>query len=332
MARSEKQKLKLLYLKSLFEQRTDESHPISMQGIIEELAAVGISAERKSLYDDIACLQEFGMDIIQMKGPSGGYYLASREFELPELKLLVDAVQASKFLTSKKSMELIQKLETLASRNDAGALRRQVVVSGRVKTMNESIYYNVDRIHEAIAHNSQIDFQYFDWGIDGRRHYKLGIYTASPYALIWDDQNYYLIAHSQRHGMTHYRVDKMEQIVQNGEPRYFDDEARKLDLSQYGKSVFSMFGGESTPVKMRFHNSLCGVVIDRFGRDLILIPDGPEHFIFTAEVSVSPNYFGWMAGFGDRAKILWPDSVIGQFLKLCQPAVDQYQKETGKQL
>ena len=327
MPKSEKQKLKLLYLKTFLEERSDEAHPLSVQALIDALAEVGITAERKSIYTDIACLQEFGMDILQQKGHTGGYYLASREFELPELKLLVDAVQASKFLTTKKSMELIQKLETLASRNDAGQLRRQVVVSGRVKTMNESIYYNVDRIHEAIAQNSQISFEYFDWGIDRNRHSRPGLYTASPYALIWDDQNYYLIAHSERHGLTHYRVDKMADISQNGLPRFFDEAAKKLDLSQYGRSVFSMFGGKSMQVKMRFHNSLCGVVIDRFGRDLILIPDGPEHFVFTAEVAVSPNYFGWVAEFGDRAKILWPASVAEDFVRLCRSAAEQYRED-----
>ena len=324
MAKSERQKLKLLYLKQLLEERTDEAHPMSVQTIIDTLAVYGISAERKSIYSDIACLQEFGMDILQQKGPGGGYYLASREFELPELKLLVDAVQASKFLTSKKSMELIQKLETLASRNDAGALRRQVVVSGRVKTMNESIYYNVDRIHEAIAENSQISFRYFDWALDGSRRYREGEYVASPYALSWDDEYYYLIAHSERHGLTHYRVDKMTRITRTGEPRYTDETFRRLDLSRYGKNVFSMFGGETVPVKMRFHNSLCGVVIDRFGREVMLIPDGPEHFVFTAEITVSPNYYGWMAGFGDRAQIVCPDLVAQGFLALCKPAVEQY--------
>ena len=324
MAKSERQKLKLLYLKKLLEERSDEAHPLSMQDILEALAAEGIEAERKSVYSDIACLQDFGMDILLKRGPNGGYYLASREFELPELKLLVDAVQASKFLTTKKSMELISKLETLASRNDAGALRRQVVVSGRVKTMNESIYYNVDRIHEAIAHNLQITFRYFEWDFGGERRFRPGLYTASPYALIWDDQNYYLVAHSQRHGLTHYRVDKMSRITETGQPRFMDAASKKLDLARYGRNVFSMFGGELVPVRMRFHNSLLGVVLDRFGRDAMLIPDGPEHFLYTAEIAVSPIYFGWLAGFGDRAKILSPDSVAQAFVALCKPSVEQY--------
>lgn len=324
MAKSEGQKLKLLYLKKLFEEQSDEMHPLNTQYILDYLASHDIKAERKAIYNDIVCLQEFGMDILHKPGRNGGYYLASREFELPELKLLVDAVQSSKFLTSKKSMQLISKLSQLASNHEAGSLKRQVMVSGRVKTMNESIYYNVDRLHEAIAQNSQITFRYFEWGLDGKRHDRPGPYEASPYGLIWDDENYYLVAHSPRHGMTHYRVDKMTHIEINGKPRYMDPEAKKLSASAYGRNVFGMFGRETTTVRMRFHKSLVGVVIDRFGQDTMIIPDGEEHFIFSMDIAVSPLFLGWLAGFGNRAKILSPQSVIDQYLALCGPSIKQY--------
>lgn len=324
MAKSEGQKLKLLYLKKLLEEQSDEMHPLNTQYILDYLASHDIKAERKAIYNDIVCLQEFGMDILHKPGRNGGYYLASREFELPELKLLVDAVQSSKFLTSKKSMQLISKLSQLASNHEAGSLKRQVMVSGRVKTMNESIYYNVDRLHEAIAQNSQITFRYFEWGLDGKRHDRPGPYEASPYGLIWDDENYYLVAHSPRHGMTHYRVDKMTHIEINGKPRYMDPEAKKLSASAYGRNVFGMFGRETTTVRMRFHKSLVGVVIDRFGQDTMIIPDGDEHFIFSMDIAVSPLFLGWLAGFGNRAKILSPQSVIDQYLALCGPSIKQY--------
>ena len=206
MPRSENQKLKLLYLKELFETQSDEQHILSMQDIVSYLAARGIRAERKSVYGDISCLQEFGMDIVLQKGPGGGYFLASRPFELAELKLLAGAVQASKFLSERKSVALIEKLSTLCSSYQAAQLERQITVRDRVKSMNESIYYTVDRIHEAIAENKQIRFRYFDWGVDRRKHERPGEYFASPYALVWDNENYYLIAHSERHGLTHYRV------------------------------------------------------------------------------------------------------------------------------
>ena len=325
MAKSEGQKLKLLYLKKFLEEQSDENHPVNTERILEYLASHDIKAERKSIYSDIACLQDFGMDIIHQPGRGGGYYLASREFELPELKLLVDAVQSSRFLTTKKSMQLISKLSALASQHEAGSLKRQVMVTGRVKTMNESIYYTVDQLHEAIAKNSQIQFRYTEWGVDRKRHDRPGPYEASPYGLVWDDEYYYLVAHSPRHGMTHYRVDKMADITLTGEPRYMDPAAKKLDAASYGRNVFGMFGRETTSVRMRFHNSLAGVIIDRFGADTMLIPDGEEHFVFAMDIAVSPMFFGWISGFGTRAKILSPQSVIDEHIELCKPALEQYE-------
>ncbi len=325
MAKSEKQKLKLLYLLDYLNEQSDEAHPLSTQDMIAHLEQLGIRAERKSIYDDIACLQAYGADIELQRGRSGGYYIASRDFELPEIKLLVDAVQSSRFLTTKKSLELIGKLERLAGRHDAGSLQRNVVVSGRVKNMDESIYYNVDAIHDAIAAGSRIAFRYFEWGVDRQRHFRPTEYIASPYALIWDNENYYLVAHSERHGLTHYRVDKMVSIRQTGEMRYMDDEIRKLDVTAYGKNVFSMFHGEKVSVKMRFENSLAGVVLDRFGLDSMLIPDGPEHFTFTTSVTVSPAFWGWLSQFGGRARVVYPESVVQAHKKLLEDALKQYQ-------
>ena len=324
MPRAENQKLKLLILKQIFETETDENHPLNAQQLIELLAKYGIRAERKSIYSDIECLRDFGLDIEQRLGANGGCYLVSRAFELPELKLLVDAVQSSKFLSKKKSLQLIAKLETLASRYDAKSLRRQVVVSGRVKTMNESIYYNVDRLHEAIAQNSQISFRYFDWDLHGERRYRPGQSLASPYALCWQDENYYLIAHTARHGLTHYRVDKMTSITQTGKPRVLGAEYAALDLSNYGKNVFGMFGGTRQTVRLRFETALAGVVIDRFGRDAMLVPDGDTHFTYTADVAVSPQFFGWLAGFGSRVKILHPAQVAEDYVNYIKSTLDTY--------
>lgn len=324
MPKSENQKKKLLLLKAFFERETDENHPATMAQILDYLAAQDIHAERKSVYSDIQTLQACGMDIVSLRGKTGGYYLASREFELPELKLLVDAVQSSKFLTDRKSMALIRKLEGLASRHEASQLRRQVVVRGRVKTMNESIYYNVDRIHDAIAVNSQIRFRYYDWGVDGQRHYRVGTYVASPYALCWDDENYYLIAHSERHGITHYRVDKMDTIVQTGQPRVQTEETKNLNLADYAKKVFGMFNGNELAVRLRFHNSLAGVVIDRFGHDSMLIPDGPDHFIFSTSVVDSPLFLGWVAGFGQKVQILSPQSLVDEYRAMLADTLTLY--------
>lgn len=324
MPKCENQKLKLLLLRDYLEQNTDEQHPAAMADLLAYLAENGISAERKSIYADLQALEDYGLDIVRTSGKNAGYYLASRAFELPELSLLVDAVQSSKFLSKKKSMELIKKLGTLASCHEAKSLRRQVTVSGRVKTMNESIYYNVDRIHEAINHNSQISFRYFEWGVDREKHFRGDVRTASPYALCWDSENYYLVAHTEAHGITHFRVDKMTSISETGVPRTVTEETKKIDLADYSKQVFYMFHGDKTTVRLRFHNSLAGVVIDRFGRDIMLIPDGDEHFCLSTEIVVSPMFLGWLSSFGDRVKILSPDRVVDEFKALCRSTLAQY--------
>lgn len=324
MPKCENQKLKLLLLRDYLEQNTDEQHPAAMADLLAYLAENGISAERKSIYADLQALEDYGLDIVRTSGKNAGYYLASRAFELPELSLLVDAVQSSKFLSEKKSMELIKKLGTLASCHEAKSLRRQVTVSGRVKTMNESIYYNVDRIHEAINHNSQISFRYFEWGVDREKHFRGDVRTASPYALCWDSENYYLVAHTEAHGITHFRVDKMTSISETGVPRTVTEETKKIDLADYSKQVFYMFHGDKTTVRLRFHNSLAGVVIDRFGRDIMLIPDGDEHFCLSTEIVVSPMFLGWLSSFGDRVKILSPDRVVDEFKALCRSTLAQY--------
>lgn len=324
MPKQERQKQKLLVLKEFFERETDEAHPASMPEILAYLAARDIPAERKSVYSDIETLRDFGLDLCLRRGRGGGYYLASRAFELPELKLLVDAVQSSRFLTDRKSMALIGKLSALASRHDAARLQRQVVVSGRVKTMNESIYYNVDRIHDAILNNSQIRFGYFDWDLGGARRARPGPYVASPYALCWDHENYYLIAHSARHGLTHYRVDKMTRIQETGTPRVQTEETAKLDLAAYLKKTFGMFGGQEMTVRLRFPRRLAGVIYDRFGHDAMLIPDREDCFTFTAAVVDSPLFYGWLAGFGGQAELLSPPAARQEFRAMLEDALALY--------
>lgn len=324
MPKCENLKLKLLLLKDYLEQNTDEQHPASMADLLAYLAAHGINAERKSIYADLQTLEDYGMDIIRIGGKNAGYYLASRSFELPEISLLVDAVQSSKFLSERKSVELIKKLGTLASTHQARTLRRQVTVTGRVKTMNESIYYNVDRLHDAINHNSQISFRYFEWGVDGEKHFRGDLRTASPYALCWDSENYYLVAHTEAHGITHFRADKMASITELHVPRTVTEETKAIDLADYAKQVFSMFNGEKVTVHLRFHNSLAGVVIDRFGRDVMMIPDGDEHFCLTTEIVQSPMFFSWLTCFGNRVKILSPASTIEAYKALCTASLAQY--------
>lgn len=325
MARSDNQKQKLLLLKDFLEQQTDEDHPASLQTILSWLEQHGVSVERKTVYGDLQTLEEYGMDILRTTGKFAAYSLGARQFDLAELKLLVDAVLSARFLSERKSSELIKKLSALTSVYNAGILKRQVMVSGRVKSMNESVIYNVDLIHQAIGMNRRISFRYFELDLRKQRSYRGGVRCASPYALCWDDANYYLIAHTHEHGLTHFRVDKMAQIQITNEPRTRTKQTDSLNLSAYHTSVFGMFGGEPQKVWLRFENSLSGVVIDRFGKDAMLIPDGEEHFTYTADVCLSPNFFGWLASFGSRVRILGPASVLEQMKELCRGILAQYE-------
>ena len=316
MAKSSNQKAKLLHLSRILLRQTDEDHPITVPQIIEELAKYDIKAERKSIYDDLEVLSQFGLDVQCRKGRSPGWFIGDRDFQLPELKLLMDAVQSSRFITQRKSDSLIRKLESLASVHQARQLQRQVYVSGRIKVMNESIYYNVDKLHTALAAQKSITFKYFDYDIrrqkvlrrEGRR------YTVSPYGLIWNSEFYYLVAfdHVNR-DMRHYRVDKMTELVVTGLPREGSDLYPDFQLAQYGQKHFGMYTGKEIKVTLRGRRSMAGVVWDRFGQEVILAPDGDEHFTVTLPVVMSPQFFGWLFGLDGGITITAPQEAVDEY-------------------
>ena len=321
MPRSQNQKLKLLYLMQMLLERSDENHPLTVQDMINELSQHDISAERKSIYADLEALQLFGLDIVRSKGKSTGYYIASRDFELPELKLLVDSVQSSKFITHRKTLSLIKKIEGLASVYDAQLLQRQVYVRNRVKSMNESVYYNVDEISGAISRDRIIRFNYFEFDVNKQRRYRHDgkVYEISPFALMWDDENYYMLGYDQEaEKLKHYRVDKMTNIESAETERYGKELFAGMDMSSYSKQVFGMFTGSEQTVKLRFENRLAGAVIDRFGKEVMLIPAGNEHFTVSADIAVSPQFYAWVFGFGTAVEILSPESARQELAQLAK--------------
>lgn len=325
MPKSDNQKLKIFYILDYLQRNSHEEKPVRASDLIAMLDRQhNISCDRKTVYSDVAALQEYGVDIVSIPGKNGGYYIASRNFELPELKLLIDAVQSSRYLTEKKSRELIEKLLTQCNEQDASLMKRNVLVSGRVKSMNETIYYNVDAIQNAISENKQITFSYFDWDLGGKRKFREKSYIASPYGLCQDNENCYLLALSERYGITSYRVDRMMDIKLLDAKRLPCPELTGAALTEHANRLFQMYSGEEVNVKMRFHRSLINVVIDRFGKDTMLIPDGEEHFNFTVNVAVSPMFLSWVMGFGSKAKILYPQSVVDELCKLCKEAMSQY--------
>ena len=324
MPKSDQQKLKLLHIRDYLERNSDEQHPVGAHELIDMLSLQGISCERKSIYSDIRVLQDFGLDILTHRRKNGGYYIASRNFELPELKLLIDAVQSSRFLTETKSRELIEKLCQQCNRFDASLMHRDIVIDRRVKSMNETIYYNVDAIQEAISQNRQIRFRYFDWGMDGKRNYRDKDYRCSPYGLCQDNENCYLLAHSPRYGVTHYRVDRMSDIELAEDKRVPCPELTGKELISHANQLFGMYSGDIVRVKLRFHNSMISAVIDRFGRETMMIPDGDSHFTFTVDVAVSPMFLSWIVGFGEKARILYPQSVVDACAELCRTAISMH--------
>ena len=329
MPRSVNQKLKLLYLKQFFEEMTDEDHPASMTDILAYLKANGVEAERKSIYTDLSALYDFGMDVRNKDDEEGKvktYKLLDREFELPEVKLIIDSVASSKFLSEKKSDALIKKLGKLVSEYQRKELRRQVRVLGRAKTMNNSVLINTDHIHAAIAANTTITFKYFHYNLKLEREYsrKGEVLEASPWALLYDNDNYYLLAFIEGDFRT-YRVDRMANVEQGTNERQGREEFEKMDMPAYTKSTFGMYSGKQEQVTMVFHNRMMDTVIDQFGREVRLVKIDDWHFKISVPVAVSPQFFAWVFGLGNYVTITGPESVVKQMKEMLEKVSKRYE-------
>lgn len=330
MAKGSNQKLKLPYLMKIMLEKTDDEHGLTMRQIMTELEKYDISAERKSIYDDFLIMTEkFGIEVIKEQlGRDTLYHVGSRQFELAEVKLLIDAIQASKFITEKKSNELIKKLKGLVSRYQALGLQRQVFVQGRIKTMNESIYYNVDDLQRAIAGNRKIKFKYYKWSVEKKlvaRHNGED-FIVSPWALTWDDENYYLVAFDDFSGeIKHYRVDKMMKIETLKEKREGEDLFGKFDMAVYSRMNFGIYQGGHRKVKIEFPDSMAGVFIDRFGKDIPIHKTSEGRRATTVEVAVSPQFFGWIFGLGNKVHVMGPEDVVDRVRTAAKEFADNYQ-------
>ena len=328
MSKGRNQKFKLYYLAKLMLEKTDEEHYITMPEILEQLERYDVTANRKSIYADLKDLQHLGIEVEgEPIGKTYHYHVISHRFELPELKLLVDAIQSSKFITARKSNTLIKKLESFVSEYDAKKLQRQVYVSERIKTMNESIYYSVDAIHNAIAENKKISFQYYKWNVKKEMELRHGgvYYHISPWGLSWAEENYYLVGYDSDAGkIKHYRVDKMLHIKMTDEPREGKEYFKKLDMAIYAKKSFGMFGGEEQTVKLLVENELAGVIIDRFGKDVMMIPEGADYFTVNVNVNVSRQFYGWVFALGNGVRIIGPEKVVEDVKKEIQRLGEQY--------
>lgn len=333
MPKNENQKLKLYYLAKIMLEKTDEDHYISMSEILEELEKYGISAERKSIYRDFDVLTEtMGIEIVKVPDGSYFYYhVGSKHFELPELKLLVDAVQSSKFITERKSANLIKKITEFASVYESQELKRQVHVQGRIKTMNESIFYNVDEIHKAIEKDVRISFKYMQWTKDKKlspkrdENGKEKYYEISPWCLTWDDENYYMIAYDNMdRKIKHYRVDKMDKIEITEEKREGREAFKTFDIAQYANKNFGMFSGSEEKVSVIFPEELVGVFIDRFGKDIPISELKDGMLKATVNVFVSNQFYGWIFGLGPKVTIVAPEEVRKEYKKIVKETLKNY--------
>ncbi len=336
MSKSSRQKQKLLYLQKILLEKTDEEHALTLTEIKDLLAMNNIKTERKSLYDDLEVLQNFGLDICRVRSNTVRYFVANRDFELPELKLLVDAIQSSKFITHSKSLKLIEKLEHLVSENQGRQLNREVYVTNRVKALNEQIYYNVDFLHNAISQNKKVSFKYTEWRVNFGSPQKIvraerrggQDYVISPWALCWDDENYYLVGFdSGADKIKHYRVDKMEKIRLIDEKRDGAELFGEFNLARYAKSVFSMFGGEECSVKLSVDNKLVGVIIDRFGTDTFIVKESEDRFNVTVRVVLSSQFYAWLFGLGKGVKLLAPKRAVDEFENKIEELIAYYRDE-----
>ena len=333
MSRGTNQKFKFTYLMKIMQEKTDDEHSLTMPQIMEELERYDVTAERKSIYADFQDMTDkFGVEIIKEQiGRETYYHVGAREFELAEVKLLIDAIQSSKFITQTKSRELITKIKSFVSEHQAKQLQRQVYINDRVKTMNESVYYNVDDIHTAINQNKKIRFKYYKWDINKKlvpRH-NGDWFVVSPWALTWDDENYYMVAFDNLdHKIKHYRVDKMMHISIEEEMRDGKEAFKNFDMAEYSKATFGMYQGQKTKVKIRLANNMCGIFIDRFGKEISFRPIDDEHSELHVDVNVSPQFFGWIFSLGKDVKVVGPEEVVEELRAKAEEFLENLNNES----
>lgn len=320
-----KTKMKLLYLIDIFTQQSDEFHPLSMQEILTLLEAKDIFAERKSIYEDIKCLQAWGLDIVFIKSPKQGYYLANKLLDSIEVKILVDAIYATEFMTIKKSQQLTDKLCNLISVYDAHQINLQKNSSTK-KFKNEHIYYTIDTIQHAIQLNQSIEFRYFDITLDKQKKYRknASFYTLTPYSLLYQNQRYYCIGYSSKYNnFIHYRVDKMDQVHQIDT----DQPMQNFNLKNYISNNFEMTIGDVENISIQFDLSLLNVVYDQFGQDVFIEKIESSTFTINLSTTLSPTFIGWLIQFGSRAKVIRPKKLINQIETIINDVHQLYQKQ-----
>lgn len=326
IARGQNQKLKLLYLYQIFNEKTDENYTLNASELIDELSKYGVSAERKSIYSDIEALKLFGMDINVGSENGRGYYLGERYFQLSEIKMLIDIIQAARFISENKSIELIEKISKLAPISDRKTLKRQIFIANRVKSVNETVYYSVDHLYRAIAENKKVRFRYYSWDIRKNKLYKNKgqFYYVNPVSMMWADEKYYLIAYDDNAGkIKHYRVDKMESVEICNENVLNDIKRLEFNAADYATRSFSMFGGDVREVRLKGNAESIGIIYDRFGKDVFVVQNPDGSFSVTVKIALSPQFYSWVFGVSDLLMIEGPNDVVESYRDMCKSCVEK---------
>ncbi len=332
--RSSGQGVKLLYIRDYLRTNTNKDNPKNAGKICKYLATKGISASPKTIYNDIFRLQvDFG-EPIEYSAKGRGYYITEPQFEPYELRLIVDSIQSSKFITQTEAQSITAKIKEFADVYTKDSLNRNAYVSNRVRSKNESVVKDSDKIHRAIANNMKIGFRYFHYTPNRqnpKKYSKSGnLFIVSPFAFHWDNGNYYLYAYvSEKEGFRSFRVDRMEAITEPIPENREGIELFKAEhLTQTEAKVFQMFHGEKYNVRMRFINRFADAVIDQFGKDVIIIPDGDNHFTVSALIEISPPFFAWISTFGKGAKIMGPPPVVEEMKEFVRKVSDMYKDDS----
>lgn len=324
------QKLKLMHLADILERETDDAHGLTGPQLIERLAERGVEVERKTLYRDLDCLREFGYDVRKYSRRPIEYGLATRTFEEGELMLMADAVQSSKFLTERKAASLVKAISELGSKHAAAGLKRRVHVEGRIRSQNESVYYNIDAIQRAMDAHRKVEFSYYK--LDGAKRpvaQKQGQrYVETPVQLVYMDDSYYLIVWNDAHGdFANYRVDRMRSIEVSSEEAVRNERIAAFDVAKYQQRVFGMFNGDPVSVALLVRESAMSAVIDRLGRDVACTPAGEGLSRICTTVIEAPTFYGWLAQFGTSVVIESPRSLREAYTDFLKGIVASYEEE-----
>ena len=321
-------RIKLLKIWEILCQETDEEHPIESTELIEKLAEMDIHCERKTIYRDIETLIECGYEVMCVRGKKNQYYVLDRSFDLPELHIMLDAVQAASFITPQKTKQLVDKIADLAGSRKGEVIKRNLVAFNITKNTNEQIYYSVDEIVRAISKKKKIEFKYFDYDANHKKVYRKdgNKYIMNPYSTVLSDDNYYLLGYNDKHkNIMHFRVDRMDNVRMLEDDIVPLDNNNEFDVTKHKREVFGMFTGSEESVRFVVHKSLLDVIFDRFGSDVKLIKYDEENYMFTADVQVSPIFIGWCCAFGKKVKVVSPANVVEQVKEYVKNIYEQYE-------